>query len=219
MPEETKPAEAPRTDADAAGEGDGADGGGEGGGDGRGGGNSGDGGDGMDEAEQADGRGPTAPVESTGTGGSAGSAGGDPEARLRRMGQRVAGLAERLDPDSFAVLLKVLSGLNTAFARPGGPVDVPLAPEERALLTPQLRREIAGLLEDAGHRVALGGVPCPEQEERQGQEHEESEAEEGQEEEPERTGGEDVGGKGADGTLAPLRLLPLRRDAGAARVH
>lgn len=73
------------------------------------------------------------------------------EAAYRRVGQQLALLAERLDPESFALLLKVMSGVNRALAGSDRRIDVELTPEERELLTPQLQREVVALLEAAGH--------------------------------------------------------------------
>jgi len=82
------------------------------------------------------------------------------EAVCRRVGRQLALLAERLDPEAFAVLLKVMSGVNKALAQRDGHIDVALTSEERALLTPQLQREVVALLEAAGHpaRVEVAGA-------------------------------------------------------------
>lgn len=77
------------------------------------------------------------------------------ETAYRRVGQQLALLAERLDPESFALLLKVMSGVNRALAGSDRRIDVELTPEERALLTPQLQRDVVALLETAGHSTRM----------------------------------------------------------------
>ncbi|MGW8380013.1 hypothetical protein [Streptomyces sp. ODS28] len=82
-------------------------------------------------------------------------------ARLR-VWEHLADLAERLDPDSFALFLKVLSGVNAAFARRNDRVELALTPEEQRLYTPQLEREVANLLEKASfpsNRIVADIVP------------------------------------------------------------
>ncbi|MFG3259129.1 hypothetical protein [Streptomyces sp. NPDC048172] len=68
------------------------------------------------------------------------------EVRLR-VGARLRDLAERLDPASFELLLKLMSGVNAAFDRRNEPIDIQMTPEERALYTPVLERELVALLE------------------------------------------------------------------------
>lgn len=69
-------------------------------------------------------------------------------------------LAERLDPPSFDLLLKILSGVNAAFARRDQSVDLAMTDEERALYTPELRDALTHLLELAGFRrpMMLAGI-------------------------------------------------------------
>ncbi|MBR7677936.1 hypothetical protein [Streptomyces daliensis] len=67
-----------------------------------------------------------------------------------RVGRHIAELAERLDPDSFALFLKVMAGLNRAFAQHNQYVDIELTPEEQELCTPQFQRELVTLLEKTG---------------------------------------------------------------------
>lgn len=64
-----------------------------------------------------------------------------------RVGHHLRQLAERLDPPSFELLLKVMSGINLAFAQRNRHVDVDLTPAERELYTPQLQQELVTLLE------------------------------------------------------------------------
>lgn len=70
------------------------------------------------------------------------------EVRLR-VEQHLAGLAERMDPDSFSLFLRIMSGLGRAFSRHNRHVDIELTPEERALYTPEFQKELVRLLEKA----------------------------------------------------------------------
>ncbi|NGO71185.1 hypothetical protein [Streptomyces boncukensis] len=81
-----------------------------------------------------------------------------------RVEHRLRDLAERLDPASFELLLKVMSGVNAAFARRSAPIDIELTDQERELYTPALQREVAALLELARvppDRVRTGGAEGP----------------------------------------------------------
>ncbi|MBA0049573.1 hypothetical protein E0L36_01195 [Streptomyces sp. AJS327] len=69
------------------------------------------------------------------------------EETCQRAGHHLRMLAERLDPPSFELLLKVMSGINRAFAHRDQPIDLDLTPEERALYTPRLQEELLTLLE------------------------------------------------------------------------
>ncbi|NLU66557.1 hypothetical protein [Streptomyces sp. HNM0574] len=66
------------------------------------------------------------------------------------VGMHLADLAERLDPDTFTLFLKIMGGLGRAFAQRNQQVDVEMTPAERALYTPELQRELVRLLEKAG---------------------------------------------------------------------
>lgn len=82
-------------------------------------------------------------------------------ARLR-VWEHLAELAERLDPDSFALFLKVVSGLNSAFSQRNQRVEVRLTPQELQLYTPLLERELTALLEKAStpsNRIIADIVP------------------------------------------------------------
>lgn len=69
------------------------------------------------------------------------------EAVRLRVGERLRELSLSLDAPSFALLLKVLGGVNAAFAQHDEGVEIDLNEEERALYTPELRRELLTLLE------------------------------------------------------------------------
>ncbi|MDJ1133225.1 hypothetical protein [Streptomyces iconiensis] len=75
-----------------------------------------------------------------------GETAGEEAVRLR-VGQRLRELAQRLDQPSFALLLKVLGGVNAAFAHRNEEVAIDLTEEERALYTPELQGELVTLLE------------------------------------------------------------------------
>lgn len=89
-------------------------------------------------------------------------AGGDEDAARLRVWEHLADLAERLDPDSFQLFLKVLSGVNEAFARRDRRVEIKLSPQDMELYTPQLQRELTALMEKASfpaNRIVAEIVP------------------------------------------------------------
>lgn len=64
-----------------------------------------------------------------------------------RVGRRLHELSVRLDAPSYALLLKMLRGINAAFASPDGAVELELTAHEQALCTEELRDELLALLE------------------------------------------------------------------------
>lgn len=91
--------------------------------------------------------------EGTGGDGDAGTDGGPQDEAAARMRLRVerhlADVEKRLSPDSFALFLKVVSGLSRAFGRHNQHVDIDLTPAERDLYTPEFQQEVVRLLEKA----------------------------------------------------------------------
>jgi hypothetical protein len=65
--------------------------------------------------------------------------------RGKEFAHYLAALQDRLEPDSYALLLRMLRGLNDAIAQGPGGVAIRFSPDERRLLTPELGREFATL--------------------------------------------------------------------------
>ncbi|WP_326690092.1 MULTISPECIES: hypothetical protein [unclassified Streptomyces] len=81
-----------------------------------------------------------------------------------RVGLRLRELSHQLDRPSYDLLLRVLGGVNTAFTRRNEHVELEMTPEERALYTPELQRELVRLLELASfprQRVHTDDRPPP----------------------------------------------------------
>ncbi|UGY94215.1 hypothetical protein [Streptomyces gobiensis] len=79
----------------------------------------------------------------------------------RRFAVRLAELSQRFDAETYEVLLKILRGVNAAFAQRGTGVDVGFTDRERELFTPEVAWEVARLMEllstpGSGVRVDLG---------------------------------------------------------------
>jgi hypothetical protein len=81
-----------------------------------------------------------------------------------RVGLRLRELSDQLDRPSYDLLLRVLGGVNAAFTRRNEHVELEMTPEERALYTPELQRELVRLLEMAcipPQRVRTDDCPPP----------------------------------------------------------
>ncbi|WP_344566498.1 hypothetical protein [Streptomyces axinellae] len=65
----------------------------------------------------------------------------------QRVGLRLRELSDQLDRPSYDLLLRVLGGVNAAFARRNEHIELEMTPRERALYTPALQRELVSLLE------------------------------------------------------------------------
>lgn len=82
----------------------------------------------------------------------------------RRFAARLAELSHRLDAETYDVLLKILRGINAAFAQRGSGVDIGFTKRERELFTPEVAQEVAQLMEllsttQGGVRVDLESAP------------------------------------------------------------
>ena len=71
-------------------------------------------------------------------------------ARTERFARRLAELGLRLDEDSFALLLRILHGVNQALVHHSRSVDVPFGPGDRELFTSELGRELETLMDLLG---------------------------------------------------------------------
>jgi hypothetical protein len=65
--------------------------------------------------------------------------------RGKEFAHYLAVLQDRLEPDSYALLLRMLRGLNDALVQGPGGVAIQFSPDERKLLTPELGQEFAKL--------------------------------------------------------------------------
>jgi hypothetical protein len=65
----------------------------------------------------------------------------------RRFAVRLSELSRRFDAETYEVLLKILRGVNTAFAERGTGVDIGFTERERELFTPEVAHEVARLME------------------------------------------------------------------------
>jgi hypothetical protein len=69
--------------------------------------------------------------------------------RAKQFAQRLAELQNRLDPDSYDLLLRILRGINDAIVHhrdsDGDGVDVPFSPRDQDRFTPALGRELTEL--------------------------------------------------------------------------
>jgi hypothetical protein len=97
--------------------------------------------------------------------------------RGKEFAHYLAVLQDRLEPDSYALLLRMLRGLNDALAQGPGGVAIQFSPDERRLLTPELGQEFAKLAMMLGsygvHVVVDVGEAAEEQRERDRREVEE----------------------------------------------
>ncbi|MCD9141369.1 hypothetical protein [Streptomyces albireticuli] len=80
--------------------------------------------------------------------------------RTRQLALCMAELHTSLDPESYALLLRILQGLNEAIVHRDTGVDLPFSPREKELFTPEFGRvlkKLAGYLGPHGMRVVVGG--------------------------------------------------------------
>lgn len=87
--------------------------------------------------------------------------------RTRRLALCMAELHTSLDPESYALLLRILQGLNEAIVHRDTGVDLPFSAREKELFTPEFGRvleKLAGFLGPHGMRVVvgagIGGTPA-----------------------------------------------------------
>ncbi|MGW7008954.1 hypothetical protein ACWGCW_40890 [Streptomyces sp. NPDC054933] len=71
-------------------------------------------------------------------------------ARTERFARHLAELGLRLDKDSFALLLRILGGVNEALVQRSRSVDIPFGPGDKELFTSELGRELETLMELLG---------------------------------------------------------------------
>jgi hypothetical protein len=86
------------------------------------------------------------------------TAAGDIRLRVER---HLAELSKRMEPEAFALFLRIVGGLGRAFGRHNRHVDIDLTPAERALYTPEFQQEITRLLEKAdfpASRIVAGST-------------------------------------------------------------
>jgi hypothetical protein len=79
--------------------------------------------------------------------------------RTKRFALYMAELHTSLDPESYALLLRVLQGLNEAIVHRESGVDLPFSARERELFTPEFGRvltKLAGYLGPYGVHVVVG---------------------------------------------------------------
>ncbi|GGO81334.1 hypothetical protein [Wenjunlia tyrosinilytica] len=70
--------------------------------------------------------------------------------RTKRFAFHLAELQERLTPESYALLLRVLRGINDALTRQPGGISIEFAPGEKELFTAELAQELTRLVEFLG---------------------------------------------------------------------
>ncbi len=71
-------------------------------------------------------------------------------ARTERFARHLADLGLRLDNESFALLLRILHGVNQALVHHSRSVDIPFGPDDRKLFTSELGRELETLMDLLG---------------------------------------------------------------------
>ncbi|MDF3287813.1 hypothetical protein [Streptomyces silvisoli] len=71
-------------------------------------------------------------------------------ARTERFARHLAELGLRLDKESFALLLRILHGVNQALVHHSRSVDIPFGPGDRKLFTNELGRELETLMDLLG---------------------------------------------------------------------
>jgi hypothetical protein len=71
-------------------------------------------------------------------------------ARTERFARHLAELGLRLDKESFALLLRILHGVNQALVHHSRSVDIPFGPGDRELFTNELGRELGTLMDLLG---------------------------------------------------------------------
>ncbi|MCF3107006.1 hypothetical protein IPZ58_36445 [Streptomyces roseoverticillatus] len=86
--------------------------------------------------------------------------------RTKQFALYLAELQTVLDPESYALLLRILKGFNEAIVHRENGVDIPFSPREKELLTPEFGRvltRLAGYLGPHGMQVVVGthGSPPP----------------------------------------------------------
>ncbi|GAA0452795.1 hypothetical protein ACFQ2B_30835 [Streptomyces stramineus] len=82
--------------------------------------------------------------------------------RTKQFARCMAELHTTLDPESYALLLRILKGLNEAIVHRGSGVDLPFSPREKELFTPefgQVLTKLAGFLGPHGMRLVVGTGP------------------------------------------------------------
>ncbi|MFT2016990.1 hypothetical protein ACMA1D_14245 [Streptomyces sp. 796.1] len=93
-----------------------------------------------------------------------GPAAPEPSERAERLRQHLSDLAQRIDPPSLELLMRLLRELSVSPAVRGGTYELGMGPEERELFTPDLQAELLvlfGLLTSQDERVVvdLGDTP------------------------------------------------------------
>ncbi|CAM5317697.1 hypothetical protein [Streptomyces abikoensis] len=86
--------------------------------------------------------------------------------RTKQFALYLAELQTALDPESYALLLRILKGFNEAIVHRENGIDIPFSPREKELFTPEFGRiltRLAGLLGPHGMHVVVGthGTPPP----------------------------------------------------------
>ncbi|MEH6376393.1 hypothetical protein V7793_19010 [Streptomyces sp. KLMMK] len=85
--------------------------------------------------------------------------------RTKQFALYLAELQTSLDPESYALLLRILKGFNEAIVHRERGVDIPFSPREKELFTPEFGRalaRLAGFLGPHGMHVVVGthGTPA-----------------------------------------------------------
>ncbi|MGK5732967.1 hypothetical protein [Streptomyces sp. URMC 124] len=84
--------------------------------------------------------------------------------RTKQFALYLAELQTSLDPESYALLLRVLKGFNEAILHRERGVDIPFSPREKELFTPEFGRvltRLAGFLGPHGMHVVVGTDGAP----------------------------------------------------------
>ncbi|MFC5144575.1 hypothetical protein [Streptomyces aureoversilis] len=84
--------------------------------------------------------------------------------RTKQFALYLAELQTSLDPESYALLLRILKGFNEAIVHRERGVDIPFSPREKELFTPEFGRvltRLAGFLGPHGMQVVVGTHGTP----------------------------------------------------------